>query len=139
MSLRSHKGDWQPGNTTRLGAEHIRAGVQPLMAVLGTQREGNFLPPQRSLLSISGDNIVVTALKQVHDGHELLLRLYESKGKPGTVGLIDASGDSILHASKSNLLEDALEPLDGEQLKHIELGSGNSFLKDDAGFTRCRG
>jgi alpha-mannosidase len=119
-ALRSHKGDWRAGNTVRLGTEH-RAGVQPLLAVLGTAREGNFLPPQRSLLSIGGEHVVITALKQAHDGHELLLRLYEAQGKPGTVGLGDASGDNILHASKSNLLEDVLEPLDGEQIKHIEL------------------
>ncbi len=119
-ALRSHTGDWREANAVRFGAEH-KAGVGPLLAVLGTPREGNYLPPRQSLLNVVGDHVVVTALKQTHDGQDLLLRLYETHGKPEMAELPDGLEHNISSISKSNLLEEVVEPLDEKATKHIEL------------------
>jgi alpha-mannosidase len=89
--------------------------------VLGQPREGNYLPPRQSLLSVAGDHVVVTALKQTHEGQDLLLRLYETQGKPNTVNISADAEHNISHVSRSNLLEDTVEPLDSEEVKHIAL------------------
>jgi len=118
-ALCAHRSDWRESQAVRFGAAH-EAGGSPLRAVLASPRGGNF-PPTQSLLRLKGEHVVVTALKQAHEGEDLVLRLYEAEGQPSEVGIADARQQDIVKAWKSNILEEVPEPLEPAALARVPL------------------
>ena len=76
-SLYPHKGNWRTAGTVRRAYELN----EPLIARTVTSHAGS-LPSHKSYLSVSQPNIVVTALKQAEDDRSLVVRFYETDGKP---------------------------------------------------------
>jgi alpha-mannosidase len=97
-SLYPHSGDWKQALTVRRGYEFN----YPLSAFQVEAHEGD-LPPQHSFVGITGDNVVLTALKKVEDNDALLFRFYEWAGKTGNVQIRLPEGAES--ASLTNLME----------------------------------
>ncbi len=76
-SIYPHKGDWRAAGTVRRGYELN----EPLVARVVTAHKGS-LPSKKSYLSISQPNVTVTALKKAEDDNSLIVRFYETDGKP---------------------------------------------------------
>jgi alpha-mannosidase len=96
-SLYPHSGDWKQALTVRRGYEFN----YPLSAFQVEAHEGD-LPPQHSFVGISGDNVVLTALKKA-DSDALVFRFYEWAGTAGNVRLRLPEGAKS--ASLTNLME----------------------------------
>jgi alpha-mannosidase len=97
-SLYPHSGDWKQALTIRRGYEFN----YPLRAFQVEAHEGG-LPPQHSFVGITGNNVVLTAVKKVEDGDGLLFRFYEWAGKAGNVEI--RLPESAKSASLTNLME----------------------------------
>ena len=105
-SLYPHSGDWKQALTVRRGYEFN----YPLHAFQVEAHEGE-LPPQHSFVGISGDNVVLTALKKAEgkeggkaeDSDALVFRFYEWAGKAGNVQIRLPEGART--ASLTNLME----------------------------------
>jgi alpha-mannosidase len=97
-SLYPHSGDWKQALTVRRGYEFN----YPLHAFQVEAHEGE-LPPQHSFFGITGDNVVLTALKKAEGGDGLLFRFYEWAGKTGNVQIRLPEGAES--ASLTNLME----------------------------------
>ena len=97
-SLYPHSGDWKQALTVRRGYEFN----YPLRAFQVEAHDGS-LPAQHSFVGITGDNVVLTALKKAEDSDALLLRLYEWAGKTGDVQVSLPEGANS--ASLTNLME----------------------------------
>ena len=100
-SLYPHSGDWKQALTVRRGYEfnyHLRA--QQVEAHAGS------MPPQHSFVSVSGDNVVLTAAKKAEDSDALLFRFYEWAGKIADVRIGVPEGASS--ASLTDLMEKPL-------------------------------
>ena len=97
-SLYPHSGDWKQALTVRRGYEFN----YPLSAFQVEAHEGE-LPPQHSFVGITGDNVVLTAVKKAEDGDALLFRFYEWAGKAGNVRL--RLPDGAKSAALTNLME----------------------------------
>jgi len=78
-SIYPHAGDWRAAGTVRRGYELN----EPLMARVVPAHKGS-LAPSRSYIWVSEPNLIVTALKQAEDDDSLILRFYETDGKPCT-------------------------------------------------------
>lgn len=76
-SLYPHKGDWRAAGTVRRGYELN----EPLIARVTTTHSGG-LASARSYVSFSSPNLAMTALKKAEDDNSLVLRFYETDGKP---------------------------------------------------------
>jgi len=84
-ALYPHAGTWQQAMTVRHGFEYN----YPLQAVVTTAHPGT-LPAAHSFVSVSPDNVVLTAVKKAEDANgldqkALILRVYEWAGKAATV------------------------------------------------------
>jgi alpha-mannosidase len=97
-SLYPHSGDWKQALTVRRGYEFN----YPLRGFQVEAHDGS-LPAQHSFAGITGDNVVLTALKKAEDSDALLLRFYEWAGKTGDVQVILPEGAS--RATLTNLME----------------------------------
>ncbi len=75
-----HAGTWQQAMTVRHGFEYN----YPLQAVVTTAHPGT-LPASHSFISVSPDNVVLTAVKKAEDANGLIFRVYEWAGKAATV------------------------------------------------------
>jgi alpha-mannosidase len=74
-ALAPHKGDWREAGLPRQGLE-----LNHPLTVRKTTRHGGMLPASCSFLAVEHNQAVVTAALQ--DGSGLLVRVYESDGKP---------------------------------------------------------
>jgi alpha-mannosidase len=79
-ALYPHAGTWQQAMTVRHGWEYN----YPLTAVVTTAHPGE-LPASHSFISVSPDNVVLTAVKKAEDTNSLIFRVYEWAGKASTV------------------------------------------------------
>jgi alpha-mannosidase len=79
-ALYPHAGTWQEAMTIRHGWEYN----YPLQAVVTSAHPGS-LPASHSFVSVSPDNVVLTAVKKAEDSNGLIFRVYEWAGKAGTV------------------------------------------------------
>jgi alpha-mannosidase len=79
-ALYPHAGTWQQAMTIRHGWEYN----YPLQAVVTTAHPGS-LPPSHSFVSVSPENVVLTAVKKAEDANGLIFRVYEWAGKSATV------------------------------------------------------
>jgi alpha-mannosidase len=79
-ALYPHAGTWQQAMTVRHGFEYN----YPLQVVVTTAHPGA-LPASHSFVSVSPDNVVLTAVKKAEDANGLIFRVYEWAGKAATV------------------------------------------------------
>lgn len=80
--LKPHNGDWKTNGT-------VKAAMllnQPLCVMFETFHQGN-LPQSYCGFSVDCENVLVTAIKPAYQGDEIVIRAYESFGKPVTAGI----------------------------------------------------
>ena len=98
FALYPHAGDWKTALTVRHGWNYnYRLRAMQVRAHAGV------LPPERSFISVKGDNVVLTAVKKAEDADALILRFYEWAGKDGEVQLTVPKGATS--ATFTNLME----------------------------------
>jgi alpha-mannosidase len=75
-SLYPHSGSWQSAGSVRRSYELN----SPLIALPATAKHGT-LQPAHCFVSLTPDNLVVTALKKAEDSDNLILRFYNTTGQ----------------------------------------------------------
>jgi alpha-mannosidase len=78
-ALYPHAGSWKDALTVRHGWEYD----YPLSAVVTTAHAGS-LPARHSFVSVTPENVVLTAVKKAEDANGLVFRVYEWAGKNAT-------------------------------------------------------
>ena len=117
-ALYFHAGSWQEAQTVRHGWEYD----YPITALVTTAHAGS-LPAAHSFVSVSPENVVLTAVKKAEDQNGLgvnglILRVYESAGKDATVdlhvppGATGATATNLMEQPEGNPL-----PVTGDDLK----------------------
>ena len=99
-SVVPHQGDWRTGGVV---PEAI-AFNQPLLWVNRRESDGG-----RSFFAVEGD-LILDTVKLAEEGSGIVLRLYDPYGKQGTA--IVKTSLPLVSASRSNVMEDDLGPLD---------------------------
>jgi len=97
-ALYPHAGTWQQAMTVRHGFEYN----YPLTAVVTTAHPGS-LPASHSFVSVSPENVVLTAVKKAEDTNALIFRVYEWAGKAATVEFHVPPGATA--ATVTNMME----------------------------------
>ena len=97
-ALYPHAGTWKEAMTVRHGFEYN----YPLTAVVTTAHPGS-LPPAHSFVSVTPENVVLTAVKKAEDSDALIFRVYEWAGKASTVEFHVPPGAT--GATVTNLME----------------------------------
>jgi alpha-mannosidase len=107
-SIYPHAGTWREAGTVRRGYELN----YPLLAV-SVQPHKGVLPASHSFVSVSPENIVVTAIKKAEDDDGLIIRFYEWAGRETQVTLTLPAGAT--RAVETNLMEKAEKALSIEK------------------------
>ncbi|QNI37464.1 alpha-mannosidase [Edaphobacter albus] len=97
-SLYPHGGSWKQADTV-LRAYEFNYKMQALQ----TESHVGDLPAQQSLIRVTPQNLVLTAMKKSEDGNSLILRFYEWAGKDTQAKLTIPSGAT--KASETDLME----------------------------------
>ena len=79
-ALYPHTGTWKEAMTVRHGWEYN----YPLHGLVSSNHPGT-LPASHSFISVSPENVVLTAVKKAEDAKSLIFRVYEWEGKSSTV------------------------------------------------------
>ena len=82
MLLVPHAGPWQAAGTVRWAEEFTTP-----VPVLYQGIHGGAKPQSASFLSVDSSNIVVSAVKKAEEGDDLVVRCYETDGRPATATL----------------------------------------------------
>ncbi len=99
-ALFPHAGDWKQAMTVRHGYEfNYKLQAMQVMPHAGP------LPIQHSYVSVSPENVVLTALKKAEDDNGLIFRMYEWAGKTAEVKVHLPEGASS--ATVTNMMEKA--------------------------------
>lgn len=97
-SLYPHAGTWREADTVLRGYEfNYKLHAMQVASHMGE------LPAAHSFVSITPENLVVTAMKQSEDGKDLVLRFYEWAGKRADAVITVPNGASA--AVSANLME----------------------------------
>jgi alpha-mannosidase len=97
-ALYPHAGDWKQAMTVRHGYEFNEAPYAIQVAA-----HAGAMAPEFSFVTISADNVVVSAMKKAEDSDGLIFHMYEWAGKEGTVELKVPHGAT--GAIETNLME----------------------------------
>jgi alpha-mannosidase len=97
-SLYPHPGDWKQAMTVRHGYD-FNYGLQSMQL---EAHEGKF-PVERSFVTVSNPNVVLTAMKKAEDDNGLIFRFYEWAGTSGDVRITVPAGATS--ATLTNLME----------------------------------
>jgi len=97
-SIYPHSGTGQSAGVTRRGYEFNN----PLIAIVCSAQKGR-LPSSRAFISVKQQNVAVTALKRAENGDGLIIRLYETDGKPTTANITTTL--PAKYAVETNLME----------------------------------
>ncbi len=103
-SLTSAPGDWTAARSWRAGIDFNNALI-PVNVM--DEISPKSLPASYSFCSVSGDNVVVSALKKADSGEQLVLRMYDIQGKAAEVS-IEFLGKRR-SATEINLLEEPIK------------------------------
>lgn len=114
-AIHPHKGGWKEAKTYRTGMEFNH----PLIAIKTTRHKGD-LPKELSFLSVTPENVIVTAVKKSNEN--VLMRFYETAGEKTSVKI--TSFKSIRKAWTTNLLEEKLKELKTAAGKEIIMNVG---------------
>ncbi len=112
FSTFSHAGDWRNGYRRGVAANN------PLIPVVVKANPAGTLPPFKSFLDCSADNIIVTAVKKAEDSENVVVRFYEAEGEANTRARIRLDAP-IKGARRVNLIEE-----DAGELKYDESSIG---------------
>ncbi|MGQ9629375.1 MAG: glycoside hydrolase family 38 C-terminal domain-containing protein [bacterium] len=81
-SIYPHEGDWREAETPRRGEEINRPLVAvPLSRDSGAHSGREDLPEEKSFVSVTPRNAMVSSLKRAEDDNGLVIRIYESEGR----------------------------------------------------------
>lgn len=112
-ALVTHANDWRAGQAYRRGAEFN----QPLLVVKTTKKAGN-LPAKMSFIKLSGENVVLSAVKmgetwgeQRESGDSMIVRFYEAEGRSAEQVVLECAWP-IAKAYEVNLIEKEEKQLD---------------------------
>jgi len=112
-----HAGDWKQALTVRHGYEYN----YKLTAMQVAPHAGS-MPASHSFVSVSPENVVLTALKKAEDEHGLVLHMYEWAGRRADVDVVMPPGATA--ALVTNLLEQpqgaALKLINGHVLVPVK-------------------
>jgi alpha-mannosidase len=98
FALYPHAGDWKQALTVRHGYEYnYHLDAMQVGAHTGA------LPAHHSFVSVTPENVVLTAMKKAEDSDSLVFHLYEWAGKSGTIEISLPPGAT--GATETNLLE----------------------------------
>ena len=86
------------------------AFCHPLKPV-GTAVHAGTLPLSVSVLKVEGTNVAVSGIKMAEDRKGLVVRLYETAGRPATASLSPLPGLGVLGGTAVNLHEEATEEI----------------------------
>ncbi len=102
-ALYPHAGDWKQALTVRCGYEynyHLKA--------MQVEAHTGSMPAEHSYISVTPENVVLTAVKKAEDADALIFRVYEWAGKSGEVQIHVPKGAT--GATVTNLMEKAEGP-----------------------------
>ena len=111
-ALYPHAGDWKQAMTVRHG---FNFNYQ--LKAMQVEAHTGSLPAEHSFVSITPEDVVLTAMKKAEDSHALIFHFYEWAGKGGSVSLRVPPGAT--GAVETNLLEKpegAALPVQGDHL-----------------------
>ncbi len=97
-ALYPHAGDWKQAMTVRHGYE-----FNLKLAAMQVEAHDGSLPAEHSFVSVTPDDVVLTAMKKAEDSDALIFHLYEWAGKSANVELTAPAGAT--GAIETNLLE----------------------------------
>jgi alpha-mannosidase len=97
-ALYPHVGDWKQAMTVRHGYEFNEAPVAMQVAA-----HAGAMPSKFSFVTVSADNVVLSAMKKAEDSDALVFHMYEWAGKYGAVELKIPHGAT--GAAETNLME----------------------------------
>lgn len=103
-----HDGTWESAKVF----EHVRALVAPVQAILSAPTRGQ-LPRQASFISLEGDQLIFSALKQAEDGRGFVVRFWNPTSEPQKATL--RFGVPIARAERLTLEELTEEPISVEE------------------------
>lgn len=106
FSLVSYKGNWKNGRKAGTGS------VQPLMAVYSAPAKvtpEKTLPESMSFCRVSGDNVMVTAIKKCDDDENVVIRCCEMEGTDAESEVTWFSG--MTKALRTNIIEEEGTPV----------------------------
>jgi alpha-mannosidase len=98
FALYPHAGDWKQALTVRHGYE-----FNYQLSAMQVASHSGVMPARHSFVSVSPENVVLTAMKKAEDSDGLVFHLYEWAGKAVTIDLVPPPGAT--GAIKTNLLE----------------------------------
>jgi alpha-mannosidase len=117
MLLAPHSGMWQDAGIVRLAEEF----TTPVPIIFQGIHRGD-RAPSGSFLSVDVPNVVVTAVKKAEDGDDLIVRCYETAGRPvrATVdlGLIKRRWSGEFRASEIKTLR---VPAGGGEIREVNI------------------
>lgn len=97
-ALYPHAGDWEQALTVRHGYDYnYTMHASQVMAHAGS------MPATHSFVTVTPENVVLTAMKKAEDSNALIFRVYEWAGKSGDVKINVPAGAT--GATVTNLLE----------------------------------
>jgi alpha-mannosidase len=110
FAVMPHAGDWKKAMTVREGY-----GYNYKLTAMQVARHAGTLPARHAFVSVTPENVVLTAMKKAEDDNGLVLHMYEWAGKSASVNIAMPNGATS--ATVVNLLEKpqgaALQVLDG--------------------------
>jgi alpha-mannosidase len=115
-ALYPHAGTWQDALTVRRGYE-LNYKLRAVQVIAHT----GVLPATHTFVSLTPDNLVLTAMKRSDDGGALILRFYEWAGRHTEARITVPSGAT--GAAETNLMEhtvdgaNAMLPVTGNEVK----------------------
>lgn len=112
-----HAGNWQQARVNHLADEFNR----PLLGAFCESNPDGTLPAEQSLLSFGSPDVVLTGIKLGERSNDLVVRFFESAGRPAAAVL--ASPLNLSNISSVNFLEDKLadEPDTAIELRPYEI------------------
>ncbi|MFY9938381.1 MAG: glycoside hydrolase family 38 C-terminal domain-containing protein, partial [Silvibacterium sp.] len=103
FALYPHPGDWKQALAVRHGYEfNYRLDAMQVGSHTGA------MPARHSFVSVSPENVVLTAMKKAEDSDSLVFHLYEWAGKAGTIEIALPPGATA--ATETNLMEQPQGP-----------------------------
>ena len=117
MLLVPHSGPWQDAGIVRLAEEF----TAPIPVIYQGIHPGS-RPLSASFLSVDAPNVVVSAVKKAEDGDDLIVRCYETAGRPTTatfdLGLVNRRWTGNFHPLEIKTLR---VPLAGGEIREVNL------------------
>lgn len=111
-ALYPHSGDWKQAMSVRHGFEYNYK-----LAAMQVESHSGTMPSQHSFVSVSSDNVVLTAVKKAEDSNALILHLYEWAGKHTNVDVALPPGATA--AAETNLIEKVDGPALSLKADHV--------------------